>query len=128
TILLGGGGNDVLLGGPGPSLLISGGGQSFLRALGPAILIGGHTDYDANNAALFALLAEWSRPDLGYSSRVADLLHGGGLNGSAVLDAATVHPDMAPALLADGAGLDLYFASADDWLVGNQKGEMIFRL
>jgi hypothetical protein len=128
TILLGGSGSDALLGGPGPSLLISGGGPSFLSAIGPAILIRGHTDYDANSAALFALLAEWSRPDLGYSGRVNDLLHGGGLNGSTVLDATTVHPDTATAILAGGAGLDLYFASSDDWVVGHKKGETIFRL
>jgi RHS repeat-associated protein len=128
TILLGGGGNDVLLGGPAPSLLISGGGRSFLAADGPAILIGGHTDYDTNSAAQFALLAEWSRPDLGYSSRVNDLLHGGGLNGTIILDATTVHPGTVTALLLDGAGLDLYFASSKDWVVGNKKGETILRL
>jgi RHS repeat-associated protein len=128
TILLGGGGSDLLLGGPGPSLLISGGGRSFLSGIGPAILIGGRTDYDANSAALFALLAEWSRPDLGYGGRVADLLHGGGINGSTVLNATTVHPDTGHAILADGAGLDLYFASADDWVVGAREGQMIVRL
>ncbi len=129
TILLGGGGRDFLVAGPAPSLLISGGGPALLvGGAGGDVMIGGATDYDANAAALFALLAEWSRPALSYSGRVADLLHGGGLNGSTVLNPTTVHPDTATAILADGAGLNLYFASLGDWVVGNKKGEMIVRL
>src|SRR5262249_54812383 len=82
NVLVGGGGNDTLLGGSGNDILIGGLGSDTLNGNGgDDILIGGTTSYDANPAALCALLAEWGRTDASYSTRVNHLKNGGGLNG-----------------------------------------------
>src|SRR5262249_3225288 len=60
-VLLGGAGNDVLYGANGRNVLIGGSGRDTLYAAdGDNILIGGATAHDANQAALAAILAEWS--------------------------------------------------------------------
>src|SRR5262249_20629850 len=83
NVLLGGGGSDLLIGGLGPDVLIGGTGPSTLRAgSGGDILIGGTTSFDNNAAALAAVLAEWSRTDADYTTRIAHLMGtmSGGLN------------------------------------------------
>src|SRR5204863_4203025 len=85
NVLVGGAGNDTLLGGSGRDLLIGGAGADTLRAGGGgALLIGGTTDYDANVAALLAVMKEWGRTDVDYNTRVKHLSGtlAGGLNGS----------------------------------------------
>src|SRR5262249_58718882 len=77
---------------------------------GDDILIGGTTSYDANPAALCALLAEWGRADASYSTRVNHLKNGGGLNGAYLLTTAVVHDDGVTDTLYGNAGLDWFFA------------------
>ncbi|MGH7192337.1 MAG: calcium-binding protein, partial [Candidatus Saccharimonadales bacterium] len=89
NVLVGGAGNDLLYGGSGRDLLIGGGGADTLHAgSGGDILIGGITDYDANLAALDAIMAEWGRTDISYQQRIADLdgAAAGGLNATTVQD------------------------------------------
>jgi Ca2+-binding RTX toxin-like protein len=87
-ILVGNGGN-VLTGGTGRNLLIAGKSASTLVGnSGKDVLVGGTTNYDTSVASLDALMAEWTRTDLPYAARVQDLLTGGGLNGSTLLNVA----------------------------------------
>jgi hypothetical protein len=112
NVLVGGAGNEVLVGGSGRDLLIGGTGADTLRAgSGGALLIGGTTDYDANLAALLAIMKEWGRTDVDYNTRVKHLSGtlGGGLNGSFRLTSSTVHDDDTIDSLYGGAGLDWFF-------------------
>jgi CSLREA domain-containing protein len=113
-VLLGGEGDDQLLGGQGRDLLIGGSGAD--RLIGNAdedLLIAGFTDFDANNAALAAIMAEWTstRP---FAIRRANLTNGSGsakrLNGFYFLNSQTVHDDDDADMLTGGAGADWFFA------------------
>jgi Ca2+-binding RTX toxin-like protein len=129
----GGAGHDVLLGGDGDDLLVGGQGRDILigqlgadRMVGNAdddILIAGTTDFDANDAALSAILAEWTS-SRSYSERTANITGNGSggsfaarMNGNVFLnvDAArgpvTVHDDNANDTLTGSAGQDWFFAN-----------------
>jgi Ca2+-binding RTX toxin-like protein len=126
-VLLGGRGADELLGGGDGSLLIGGAGRDdLLGSLAGDILISGHTDYDANEAALLALLAEWKRTDLTYDQRI-DHLTGktaDGLNGGFYLKAKTVKNDVAVDSIWGGEGDDWFWARPKE--VGDQQpGEQL---
>jgi acid phosphatase len=131
TVLAGGSGKDDLRGGPNRDLLIGGKGGDELRARGgDDILIGGTTTFDANTEALTAVMKEWTRTDLDYDHRVANLQSGGtgALNGSTLLSAATVQDDKAEDELRGGPGMDLFFAhltgkGKKDDLSGVEPGE-----
>jgi hypothetical protein len=133
----GGGGQNVLYGGLGRDLLIAGtGGGSTLNAgSGGDILIGGWTDYDLNIPvntgmpydkklqALVKIMAEWGRNDLTgtlqqqYNTRVNDLMNGGGLNGSSLLNAQTMHSNNQNDALngvSSSTPLDWFFADVYD--------------
>jgi acid phosphatase len=71
SVVVGSEGDDVIEGGTGRNVLIGGQGRDRLTA-GPRgdILIAGSTDYDANLAALRAILREWAAPDVEYSDRM----------------------------------------------------------
>src|SRR5262249_29628567 len=117
NILLGGAGNDILLAGRGRDVLIGGGGSDLLYGgSGDDLLVAGTTDYDTNDAALYALMREWSRTDADYGTRVAHLTGAslGGANGATVLNSSTVHGDGAIDFLLGGSGKDLYFAGLLD--------------
>lgn len=128
----GGGGHDILLGGAGDDLIIGGGGRDLIvggtgsdRLIGNAdddILIAGTTAYDAHDAALCAILAEWTS-SRSYADRVANLRGDGSeagrfgarRNGGYFLavdgthgHAATVFSDEAIDLLTGSAGLDWF--------------------
>ena len=81
VVIVGGTGDDRLMAGGGSSLLIGGPGRDVLAAAQTgrrgSILIGGSTAFDANDAALSAILAEWSssRPR---SARIANIKRGSG--------------------------------------------------
>ena len=110
-ILVGNGGN-VLTGGTGRNLLIAGPTASTLIGnSGQDILVGGAPVYDADPklTAIDAIMAEWSRTDLSYAARVQDLLDGGGLNGSDLLDGANFLSNGGNNTLTGGAGLDLFY-------------------
>jgi hypothetical protein len=108
-ILVGNGGN-VLTGGTGRNLLIAGKTASTLVGnSGEDILVGGTTNYDTNVQSLDAIMAEWTRTDRPYAARVNDLLVGGGLNGSTLLNVAAFHSNGGGNTLTGGAGLDLFY-------------------
>jgi Ca2+-binding RTX toxin-like protein len=113
-ILIGGAGDDTLVGGRGRDLLIGGAGRDRLEGdQGDDLLIAGTTDFDANELALFSILAEWSS-SRDYTTRVADLTGQTGntarLNGNYFLNACTVHDDASVDSLHGDAGLDWFFA------------------
>jgi hypothetical protein len=130
ALLLGGAGNDTLLAGSGRSVLIGGAGADTLTGGGnDDLLIDGTTAFDANAAALAAVLAEWGRADRTYTQRIADLRGGGGLNGPYRLTSATVVHDAFKDTLTGGAGSDWFWAKlssgAADLLADRQTGEVI---
>jgi hypothetical protein len=130
TVLVGGSGNDTLYGGSGRNLLIGGTDADTLYA-GSAgdILIAGNTTYDTNPTALAYLMAEWSRTDADYATRIGHLNGsiGGGQNGSYLLNATTVFDDSAIDALYGGAGLDWFIAhlngKSQDQVNGKTSGE-----
>ncbi len=129
TVLVGGSGNDTLYGGSGRNLLIGGAGADTLHA-GSAgdILVSGYTSYDSNLTALASLMAEWDSSS-SYTTRIAKLRYGGGLNGSYVLNSTTVFNDNAIDVLYGGAGLDWFLAHTSgthkDKIIGSTRGEVI---
>jgi putative intracellular protease/amidase len=60
-LMLGGDGNDRLYGGPGRDVLIGGLGNDFLQGDRDDLMHGGTTKVDDNEAALLAILLEWSK-------------------------------------------------------------------
>jgi hypothetical protein len=110
NVLSGGNGRDLLIAGPLASLLIGGDGDD--------LLVGGTTDYDTSASALDAIMAEWSRTDLGYADRVSNLING---NGVPALNAATVHRNGGLNQLAGGLGDDLFFAQLASELLDLQN-------
>jgi uncharacterized delta-60 repeat protein len=85
-ILVGGAGNDQLDGGAGDDVMVGGAGRDDLDSrLGNDLLVGASLVYENNVASMSAVLAEWSRTDVSLSQRIANLMNGGGRNGSTVL-------------------------------------------
>ena len=114
NILIGGSATNVITGGSGGSLLIGGPGRATITG-GSAddILIAGTTTFDANEAALMAILQEWQRTDKTYAQRIGDLRNGGGFNGAnkLVWGTTVLDNDTAGATLTGGAGQDWFFAN-----------------
>ena len=83
-------------------------------------MIGGTASYfdEATDAvdtqALASLMAEWTRLDADYLTRVDHLLHGTGLNAPYRLDTGTVLEDGVPDLVWGEGGRDVFLVSADD--------------
>lgn len=131
VVFFGGDGNDILnaSGSNVGNVLVGGAGVDRLIAgSGGDILIGGTTSLDDNAAALAAVLAEWSRTDIDYSTRVAHLRNGGGLNGSYLLDTSTVHNDGAVNKLNGGGGLDWFFAGMMDVIFNKATDEVVTQI
>jgi hypothetical protein len=126
-VLVGGAGSDHLTGGTGINLLIADGGADVLTA-GPKsdLLIGGSTDFDANVAALSAIMAEWTSSD-SYTTKVARLMgtQSGGANGTTVLTSATVHNNNLASTLTGGAGLDWFWSSNMDVINAKRTSETV---
>jgi Ca2+-binding RTX toxin-like protein len=122
------------VGGQGRDILIGGAGQATLEAgTGETILIGGTTAYDNNAAALAAILAEWSRTDIDYSTRIADLTSGTAgknvINGTYFyLNANTVHGNGLADNLYGGPGMDWFFAGMMDVLFNRTSGEVVTQI
>jgi Ca2+-binding RTX toxin-like protein len=136
NVLVGGGGTDRFIGGQGRDILIGGAGQATLQAgSGGDILIGGTTAYDNNVAALAAYLAEWSRTDIDYTTRMADLTNTtGGINvikgmyfflNNGMNGPRTVFGNGLADSLYGGPGLDWYFAGMMDALINKTSGEAV---
>ena len=130
-VLHGGGGNDVLLGGAGHNLLLGGRGRDLLAAGGDSslaigdagddILIAGDLNFADLDAALTAIMAEWTSAD-SFATRVADLNSGGGLNGNYLLSlsAGTVSLSQANDLLLGGGGDNWFFYDPSHDLIAGQ--------
>jgi hypothetical protein len=114
--------------------LIGGAGQATLQAgAGGDILIGGTTAYDNNAAALAAILAEWTRTDIGYATRIADLTGTTGglnvINGMYFfLNASTVHGNGLADNFYGGAGMDWFFAGMADVIFNKTTGEVVTQI
>lgn len=114
---------DSLIGNTGRDLLI--GGAALDTIAGGAdedILIGGTTSHSGNSASLAAIMAEWTSANT-YAIRIANLLNGGGANGSTALNATTVQNDANTADKLNGSAaapnntdLDWFFQSTGDVL------------
>ena len=98
-------------------MLIGGQGSDRLHgSLSDDILIGGTTDHDANDEALLALLAEWTRR-APIDDRIANITNGSGLNGSFILALGkTVHDDEDQDTLHGGWSSDWFLFFDDDVL------------
>lgn len=115
SVLCGDAGDDLLIGGSGRSVLIGGAGAARLVGnSGDDILIAGTTAYGCDLGALCAILDEWTRSDRTHAERVSNLANGGGLNGNITLNARTVIDDDAYDVLTGSAGMDWFFAGAND--------------
>jgi hypothetical protein len=86
-------------------------------------LLGAHYLLDTSITALDALMAEWARTDLGtasdptgYGARIQHLEHGGGLNGSFLLNTSTVVPQPGSTTLVTGAQFDFLILDLGDIL------------
>jgi hypothetical protein len=109
NVLVGGDGDDLLVGGPGRDILI--GGRGADRIVGNAdddILIAGVTAYDANRAALAAILGVWVDPALTYEQRIASI-QDPTLRGGVYLGPATVGNDDAADVLTGSSGQDWFW-------------------
>ncbi len=123
-VLLGGAGGDVLTGNDGRDLLIGGDGADTLAGWGDNkfdIMIGGTTAFDANAAALSAIMAEWTS-GRDYATRVNNLTNGSGspdrLNGNYFLQTGqTVFHD---------AYTDSLIYSGQDWLFYDPSRDRLY--
>jgi Ca2+-binding RTX toxin-like protein len=133
SVLVGGSGNNVLVSGRGNNLLIagSGGRNEILGTQGNNVEVGGSVSYQTNEAALAAVMAEWSSGD-SYTARVGkiDGNIAGGLNGSWLLNASTITHGSGYDYLFGGIGQNTYFAHqtgsvlARDYIFGEKSSEI----
>ena len=132
NVIIGGAGNDTITGMGGTNLIVGGSGSDNLTGgTGDDILISGTFSYYnegtkfANWAALFAVMAEWTRTDIDYNSRITDLRIGGGLNGSFLLNNSTVVTDGTSLdKLTGSTGLDWFWSFGSDIITDKEKGGM----
>lgn len=124
-VVIGGDGKDRLLGGGGRDILIGGAGFDQLEG-GPGedVLIGGGTRHDTNSAALAALLAEWTRTNVIATTRMRNLLEGGGRNG--VITFSEILADLVEDRLTGCSGEDWTISPSGagliDWQGGAARG------
>jgi autotransporter-associated beta strand protein len=135
-VLSGGSGNDELTGGNGRDLLIGGiGADRLVGNAGDDLLIAGTTAYDDHDAALLAILAEWTSTR-GYHARIANLQGAGNgsdfdnrLNGNFFLKSsgsdATVFDDGAVDVLTGSSDRDWFFVGDDDQISGLAGNEFV---
>ena len=118
-IVIGGWGDDTVYGGSGTDLLIgSQGMDSLYGESGDDLLIGGTTQHDFNEAALFAILAEWTSNKARWmrQANIQDGMYAGRLNGDKLLRTgrnATVFDDNEADTLFFGADGAWVFAFGD---------------
>jgi len=125
NILVGGDGNDTLVARFGRNILIGGDGKD--RIYGNAaddILIAGSTSHDEDDAALQAILDEWTSGD-SYEDRVDFIRNGGGANGASVFDDTTVLDDGLVDILTGAGGRDWFWAGANDKIKDRAGNEFV---
>jgi Ca2+-binding RTX toxin-like protein len=125
NVLVGGRGRNTLIGGNGRDLLIGGAGKDILEGKGGSdLLIGGFTAFDHEEAALMAIMHEWTS-DHDLATRIANLSGTGSgasfdqrLNGNYFLRTcgpdATVFDDYVRDVLYVRDCLDWWFAGEHD--------------
>ncbi|MEX2175719.1 MAG: PKD domain-containing protein [Pirellulaceae bacterium] len=123
-VLLGGAGDDLLIGGPGRDLLLGGdGADRIVGGSGEDLLIAGGLSFSDRDAALDAIVAEWTS-DHSHETRIANLSgagaaqgnpdYAGRLNGDYFLQAgATVLADDDLDKLTGAGGEDWYWFDPD---------------
>ncbi|WP_425616193.1 cadherin domain-containing protein [Anatilimnocola sp. NA78] len=112
-VIVGGGGDDRMIGFTGNDVLIGGLGWDVLDAgEGDDLLIGGTTTYDANVAALQAILAEWTS-NATLATRSNNLRTG--VNGVRLALGETILNDNSSDCLPSGAGADWLFLQLGDY-------------
>jgi Ca2+-binding RTX toxin-like protein len=123
NVIFGGAGNDTLVGLAGRDLLFGGNGNDSLNGGDDEdIVIGGLTTYFSESTkvldrtAIKAIWSEWTRTDLAYASRIANLKNGGGLNGTFKLSSLTVLTDTTTMVdtLIGGLALDWFWQFTGD--------------
>jgi Ca2+-binding RTX toxin-like protein len=114
SLLLGGTGNDVLHGGAGHDILVGGlgadrvyGSDTLTQGTDSDLLIAGTTAFDANDAAMRAIVNEW-QSGRSYAERTTRLASGA--DGLPLLGLTTVSDDLEANQLFGGTGLDWFFA------------------
>ena len=110
---MGGDGNDSLTGGSGRDILLGDlGADRLIGNAGDDILVAGTTDFDTHDAALRAILAEWTSAR-DYAIRVAAISLGTGsldrLNGPFLFNLNTVDDDGIPDTLIGQGDTDWFF-------------------
>lgn len=119
-ILLGGDGDDTLVGGDGRDLIIAGSGKdTIVGDGGDDLLIAGSTAYDTHDAALLAILQEWTS-DNSYNIRVANIVAGSGLSGGfhLVADDGALH-----SIFNDNEVDTLWGKAGQDWFMANRVAD-----
>ncbi|MFO0844206.1 MAG: calcium-binding protein [Gemmataceae bacterium] len=117
VVLVGNGGNDTLRGGAGRDVLIGGrGADALLGNAGDDVLVSGFTNYDGGVGRPNLIALEWARTAQAYPDRVGHLLGTlpGGINGTVVLNAATVRNDTERDVLVGGPDLDWFLGVATE--------------
>jgi PKD repeat protein len=127
-ILIGGDGHDIIIGGYGDDIIIGGfGGTKMLGNFGNDLMLAGSTLHDDNDAALQAILAEWTNQQHDYLTSLANIRgddtspdFGGRLNGEYFLrlgeEDVTVFGDESIDELVGGYGRDWYLGDVEDQL------------
>lgn len=134
NVLVGGSGDDLMVGGSGRDLMIGDDGADRLIGNGgDDILIGGTTVYDADLAALCAIMDEWTS-NHDFATRVANLNNTG--TGASFLgrlnedyflvQGQTVFNDASKDQMTGSAGTDWFFAGLADQLTGLSDLERAF--
>ncbi len=125
NIVVGGDGNDKIIALVGRNILIGGNGADKLYGNAKDdILIAGSTAHDEDDAALLAILDEWTSGD-SYDNRVSFIRNGGGANGAAIFDDTTVFDDGLADLLVGDGGRDWYWAGVKDKIQGKASNEIV---
>ena len=124
-ILLGDLDDDRLRGGSGRDLLIGGLGRDWAAGeLEDDILIGGTTAYDDFEAALRAILREWSSSSA-FADRIEHLKSGGGLSDGFAFSVEFMDDDFARDTLLTSLGSHWLFQGENDWLADSRQGDRI---
>jgi hypothetical protein len=137
--LLIGRGGGTLIGGAGHNLLIDGNAPAYNGAVtaSHAMLIGGsgenlligeslsYLGYYTNAQSVDALFAEWSRTDVNALVRMAHLRTGGGLNGTAVLNATTLRSLGDQDTLVAGGVFNWFWSDASDLIANRHPNDYV---
>jgi Ca2+-binding RTX toxin-like protein len=125
-VLVGGDDTDTLFGRSGNDVLIGGTGSDRLRgSAGDDLLLGGSSDYDNDEAALLAILAEWSSANP-ISTRIMNIRTGATTGGNPLSTTAGSTDDGQPDDLTGDTGDD-WFLAFSDGIRDQRSGDVVER-